>query len=434
MDFTRCRHQRWGYSFWLAVLVVFVLALSLRLAYFSQVADGTLGTIDSPAYESLADSIRRGQPYTTTQSSVPGGFPEDLLRPPGYPVFLALTNPPAGVNRQWTAVVQSVLGALFAASLIILIGWAGNRLVGLIAGLLYACDWVSIFHTPMLLAETVFTIMLTAAVFCFACYLIKQRIAFAALAGGLLGVAALIKPIAQLVLIAFFLGWLFQPKRRWAGLVFLVVYAICVLPWMVRNYQRHQVFTVSAISTASLYFYTAQGAVADYHWRDLSARNSILRSEWSNKNLSPAMRKQQMEAEAWELIGQHWPMMIKHSVIGLLRTCFGTSREALFASFRDYHQPAWIWHTGAPLLQIIILWMGAIAGVWVSGLPPAVIILLLSTMALVLLAANGLVANARFRVPVTPILCLFAAIGSFHFLTNLVAGRCSEASAAITSQ
>jgi hypothetical protein len=417
----------WDRSFWLTVLAIFVLALVLRLGYFNLVTDGPLGTIDSPAYESLGDSLRRNQAYTTTQASVLGGFPEDLQRPPGYPAFLALTNPSSGVARQWTAIVQSVLGALFAASLVIFIGWTGNVWVGLLTGLFYACDWVSIFHTPMLLAETVFTVILTAAVFCFACYLLKQRITLAALAGGLLGIAALIKPVAQLVLIAFFLAWAFQAKRRWSGLVFLVLYAVCVLPWMVRNYQRHQVFTVSAISTASLYFYTAQGAVADYHWRELSARNFILNTEWRKKNLSPAVRKQQMEEEAWELIRQHWPMMIKHSVVGFVRACFGTSREALFASFREYHQPAWFWHTGVPLLQILLLWIAACAGVWVSrqnkSFPPALLVLLISTVSLVLLAANGLVANSRFRVPITPILCFLAAIGSFHVLSRFVMSK-----------
>ena len=427
VDFTRCRHQRWERSFWFAVLAIFVLALSLRLAYFNLVADGPLGNPDSPAYAALGDSLKGNKDYHTTRAGGPGGFPGDLQRPPGYPVFLALTNPSSGVNRQWTAIVQSVLSALFVIILTIFIGQVVNNLVGLMTGAFYACDWVSIIHTPMLIAETLFTVVITAAVFCFAYYLLKHQVLLAALAGGLLGVAALIKPVAQLVLIAFFLGWLFQPKRRWGGIVFLVVYMSCITPWMYRNYLRHQLFTLSAINTVNLYFYTAQGAAADYSWRELEIRINALDIVWKEMPYPPIVRKQQMEEEAWKLIKQNWSRMIKQSVIGFVRVCLGTSRETLFASFRDYHQSGLVWHTVVPLLQIMILWIGALAGGWVAHrerfLPPAVLVLLISTVLLVSLAANGLVANSRFRVPVTPLLCFFAAIGSFHFLTRFATDK-----------
>jgi 4-amino-4-deoxy-L-arabinose transferase-like glycosyltransferase len=80
--------------------------------------------------------------------------------------------------------------------------------VGLLGGLFYATDWISIVHTPMVIAETVYCITLGLAILLYALALEKPRASLA-----LLGISALMKPAAQVVLFAFIIGWIFQRNR-----------------------------------------------------------------------------------------------------------------------------------------------------------------------------------------------------------------------------
>src|ERR1035437_4764087 len=79
-------------SSWRICLLLFLLALGLRLGYAALVWSGPLGNADSPAYEDLAVKIISSKTYQTNESGGPGGFPPDLQRPPGYPAYLAAVN------------------------------------------------------------------------------------------------------------------------------------------------------------------------------------------------------------------------------------------------------------------------------------------------------------------------------------------------------
>ena len=237
----------------------------------------------------------------------------------------------------------------------------------------------------------------------------------------------LIKPAAQVLIIAFLAAAVCQPKRRWVGLAFLITYAMCVVPWMARNNAHYGMFTMSAIATTSFYFYTAQGSVADYSWQELEARVNTLDTMWSQKSLPPLERKQQMEREAWSLIRDNWPLALKQAAVGFARTSFGTSRETLVESLGRKPNPGWVSHTAMPLVQICFLWMfaaiGTLAAVFrESLLSRPVLVLFVAAVILAMLPASNLVANARFRVPVAPILCVLAALGTTQASSRLKKG------------
>src|SRR5260370_10821222 len=98
-------------------IALLILALTLRLGYLAVVWTGPLGNADSEAYKALAVSLWHGGPYQAQESAGPGGFPTDLQRPPGYPVFLALVNAPRAVSNRRTSIVQCVAGARLLAFL-----------------------------------------------------------------------------------------------------------------------------------------------------------------------------------------------------------------------------------------------------------------------------------------------------------------------------
>lgn len=166
---------------WLPYVAVFVLALGLRLTYEAFVWNGPLGNADSAAYEDLAVKILRHQPYQTDQSAGPGGFPSDLQRPPGYPVFLAAVNIHAAttnaMSKHRSSLAQCILGAAFATVLAWLAATLTSPWIGILAGCFYAADWVTIVHTPMVLSETVFAVVLGSAVLIYALALPESSLA-----------------------------------------------------------------------------------------------------------------------------------------------------------------------------------------------------------------------------------------------------------------
>lgn len=424
--------KRWcELPLWRAVLLVFLLALGIRLAFFHVIRHGSISTPDTPGYLALADSMRTHGVYSTeTSSGAPGGFPADLQRPPGYPFFLYLLNPRSEVNLYWTALVQSILGAFVSCLLMIWVRQMTDAVTGGLTGVFYATDWITILYTPIPMAELLFSVTLMLAMILYAFYLLRREPKYAWLAGAVLGGASLVKPVAQVHLLSFTVAWLLQARRRWIGLAFLVSYAICVLPWMVRNNLKYRVFTLSAIPVASQYFYTAEGARGDLNGAELDARIAALEREWAAKELPPDQRVQSMRAESWRLIRLHWPVVLRQAFVGFLRTCFGTGVETLRrVTGRGAAPISPVWHTAIPMLQLLIFYGGAVAG-FVRGhgfdernrrTRQAVLGLIVCHWFFSLVPAASPAGYSRFRVHAMPALCLLAAMGVSSLLRR--AGR-----------
>jgi hypothetical protein len=416
-------------SSWRICLLLFLLALGLRLGYTALVWSGPLGNADSAAYEDLAAKIISSQAYQTNESAGPGGFPADLQRPPGYPAYLVAVNyqRESGLanNRHRTALVQCVTGAAFALLLAIFVSALSSPTIGGLSAGFFAADWVTIVHTPLAISETLYCVALGAAVLTYGLALSKQRGSLALVAGLLLGCAALVKPAAQVLLLAFLIGWIFWRPRRWAGLLFLVSYMACVLPWMARNEHKYGVFTLSTVGVANLYFYIGEGALHTYPLSDvggaqITADVNRLDLEWRLRPLSAGERSRQMMHEASTIIVSRWPTVLKESSIGLLRTSLGTASVTAADSMRPHPgRASKLLLNTVPLAQICAIWLLAIYGSVVSGgLSRNLKVLLVASVLCELLPAAAPLGQSRFRIPAMPMLCVLAATGAAGLLTR----------------
>jgi 4-amino-4-deoxy-L-arabinose transferase-like glycosyltransferase len=412
--------------FHLALLVIFLVAVGTRLFYFQAARLGTLTNPDTPGYVGLAESLSVAFSYSTDSSAgAPGGFPADLVRPPGYPVFLSLINPSSKVDYVWTALVQSILGGLFSVILTLLIGRLIDSFTGLTAGIFYAVDWITILHTPIITADLVYSIALTLAIFAYAFYLQKQRLSFTLIAGLVLGMAAMIKPAAQLHLLTFVLAWAFQSKRRWSGLAFLLTYLLFVTPWMLRNYHHYELFTLSTIPTINTFFYNAVAANHKLSGKELDFKMNALDNEWKEKTLSVSERARQMNEESWRMIRGNWPVALKQALVGLARTSLGTGRETMFTTIGVKGRGiSPLWHTFLPLAGIIFFWGVAIVGarslLQQRSERRALLVLFVIAVVMALLPSAGPMGYSRFRVHAMPTLCFLAAFGAKYIYGLLV--------------
>jgi|SRR5271166_619847 len=408
------------------LLALFLFAILLRLGYFWVVRDGPLGNGDSAAYEDLAQKLLSHQSYSTTANTGPGGFPGDLQRPPGYPAFLAGVDVLLGPSRVHTALVQCVLSAAFAVALAVLVAAFTTELTGLLAALLYAIDWATVIHVPLTVADTLFAVLLGTAIGLYALSMATRRGSLALAAGFFLGTAAMVKPMGQVIVFAFLLGWAVQEKRRAAGLLFLLSYLACVAPWMIRNYQQHGLATLSAIGTVDLYFYVGEASahpqsVTDFSGSEMNSEVTRLSNEWTSRPLTPVERKRAMERESLLLIEQHWPTIAYQTAVGFLRTCFGPGSITVANSMPNApSRTAQVLLAVLPLLQVLALWvLAAIGAFWFSSgskLTPSIRVMLVGCVVLLVLPASATLGQSRFRVPAVPALAILGGIGGASLL------------------
>jgi hypothetical protein len=400
-----------------SLLLVFILAFGIRWIYLEGAVRGLLGSPDTFAYEGLAESIHE-RTYQTDKQAGPGGFPADLQRPPGYPFFLFLVNPRMPVDRVRTAELQSLIGACFAVGLALLVAGLLGHGAGLLAGLLYAIDWATILHTPLVLTDMLAGILCGLAALLYGYYLKTSKSVFSALAGAALGLSALVRPSNEFLFFAFLLAWLVQPRRRKLGLVFVLTFTATVAPWMIRNYHRHGVMALSAIDTAALYFYVGQSAAQDISMSDASGGTELnamvlqMDAEWQQKVMLVAERRREMNKEAWMLIRQYWRKAAILSAAGTIRLAFGAGRGTLAASVPGISGKQTLLLSAYGAAEVLALWclalLGLFAGFRKASAQRSIIVLLASSVFFILLPSCNILGYIRYRVPAAPVLCALA--------------------------
>jgi hypothetical protein len=224
---------------WLAAILV--LAAALRIVWVAYAAREPQGVHDPIFYHGYARSIAAGIGY-----QLPDGY--TAYYPIGYPavlgvVFALVTHTPIPDNLELTAgYLQVFLGVATVA----LAYEVGRRLfspaVGLLTGVWIAVFPNLIYHTATYLTETLFNLIVMAALAVLLWSPWRDgppgwaRIAvFGALVGG----SALVRPISLLFLPLLPIAWLvaggdWRRAAQYTGIAAVMTAAV-ILPWTVRN-------------------------------------------------------------------------------------------------------------------------------------------------------------------------------------------------------
>jgi 4-amino-4-deoxy-L-arabinose transferase-like glycosyltransferase len=240
--------------------LVVVTALLFKLGFAMRIAPFIAK--DSQAYFLPAwDLVHSGQ------------FELGLRRTPAYPLFLSGALLLTGDDLRGITLLQHLLGVVTAA-LAYLLGRlatsyvAAGRLLGIVAGLLTAVSAPLVVYEHYLLTETLFafavTLMLTALLWATR----RGQARWWLLGGAAIGLAALVKPIAQgflplAILAAYLAGaswrvlsmraswasWLSWPAPSRHAIIGAVLvaagYVVAVAPWSIRNQLEHNIATPS---------------------------------------------------------------------------------------------------------------------------------------------------------------------------------------------
>lgn len=207
-----------------------------------------------------------------------------LLRPPGYPAFLALLGTSPGA----VLVAQALLGALIAAAGVLLtymltqdVSLSGG------AGLVLAVSPTGIGLTGLIMADLLLSVVFAIGLSLLVASVRYRRTGWLHLAGLVFGLGVLVKPVLfAWAPFSVLVAWLvaggslrFAPIR--AIMLFVVLQLAPAGIWAACNYARDGVFTVSSIGpiTARLYLGSQTMAWARAHHRPDAAAVTRLRAD-----------------------------------------------------------------------------------------------------------------------------------------------------------
>jgi len=415
------------------VFVIFAFALVMRLpVVLAVLAEPGRAIISSDCQQYLGLARNLLAHGVFSLSDGPPFVPE-IIRTPGYPVFLlSILSWCDGDCLVSIVALQALLGALIAPGVMLL----GTRLIGeragRLAGLLYA-----IAPTPAIMGgfaqtETLFSALLIAGTL----VLVARRHIWAAVASGvILGIAVLTRPIGLLALPLFATYPLLDRHfreiwRRSAAL--LAGAALIVLPWMARNAYHYGVFKLSTISDGNLYYYNVAGTEARRRDIPIDEARSRLAEELSvwpgSDSQMPIVRAGEF---ARHLVWQH-PLWFAWAngvdAINGFRPGFSfmfylvgdnSNAEAFSQAMMRNDmgilslQPLIILAVAAYMavfqgLLLVLCVLGIISLLWKREWNG---VLLLVAIPGWFLYMPGIASNARFFAPVVPLLCILASGG-----------------------
>jgi len=249
---------------WIVLGLILLVGLGLRVAYLGEI-EGT-PSFRNPAFDAAfhdywARSLAGGTWSAPQYYDDPHIQTTPFFRPPGYPYFLAAVYTVTGGSYTAARVVQMLFGLLSCVLAFLL----GRRLFGSAVGLFFAafmsCYWIFIYFEGELLAPVLLVFLVLAVLNVIVRWQDGTTYRNTVGAGVLLGLLALVRPNA-LVLAPIALVWVWWVARRRrdarrfrvALLGFPIAVALTIAPATIRNYVvAHDLVWITSNAGLNLY-------------------------------------------------------------------------------------------------------------------------------------------------------------------------------------
>lgn len=399
---------------WFAL--IFGFAFLYRLVAISQLSSPPVH--DLLWNDAVAWNLAQGNGFTASQSEpfVPG-----VLRTPGYPAFLAVVYYLFGHSYAAAFVFQALVDSL-SAMLITLIGLRlMSPRVALTAGILYGAYPYSAFFCGVLSQDILLTLAVLVVLYLTArVELVRPRLWQWLLVGLAIGVAALVKSfMILLVLVPVLLALLAVSgvRRKIAALAMVVIgAAVMVSPWVVRNYVVFRSFPPLAVggtgSNLRLILIELEGGEEALIKQLAPPRfDSAVSSQYLDEFVDGSeliARERELFRQSYPEIVRQWPRYLLVSIghiprLWLTRHTIGHGRMTATIAFV------------VSLLYVI----PGIAGMFLARARWRQLLPALGGIIVVTLIYAPYTAEARYTLPVRPVLMLFIATAIHFVVTRL---------------
>jgi len=421
------RNRKWIY---LGILVILGF---LRVLIVKQVLlepwRGVL--VDSEQYLKLAENI-----YENAAYQIPSEPTLDFFRTPGYPGFVAFIYLLPGGSLNDLALIQFSIVILTAIFVYFVGKELGQERVGFVAGVLVLLSPNALFWSVTYMTETVFTCGLVFV------FLLMIRVIYGkgwiGWVGILLGFLTLIRPIG-LILILLWALWFFVYILKESGkraaikstVVLSLMSALILLPWFSRNALVHGHFSLSNVSNITFYSYHLAQTLVEGEGISWEAAKAEISQAGGSLSAAPEILLEhpvsfiqvQVRGIVRTLLGTEsgtWLWLISEDVAvdqgsGFLDSLLSLDLRSIQDAFKRLIRPENLsegillfWGLG----YAIIIFILSLIGMWKSvrnGDRRMRSVLVLGMITIIYLCVSpGAAGEARFRVPIEPILAWMA--------------------------
>jgi 4-amino-4-deoxy-L-arabinose transferase-like glycosyltransferase len=364
------------------------------------------------------------------------GLPE-LLRTPGYPLFLALTS----LDGPAVAALLQVILSVFTVLLV----WRLARTVfddariALVAAWIFAFEPISVSYSIVLLSETLFLALFLLCLIGLAEFLRARRLQALAVAGLWLAAATFVRPVTYYLPVALAVG-LFAvlarvPRLRWKAPAVLL---LSVLPWLAAWQLHNWIETgfggFESVEALNIYTYQAAGVIARVEHRSFEDVQNEFNRLAAQPGWNQVQRAAFMHSEGVRILCAHPGITLRSQLEGSARVAFNPGAAGLLELLdvpidnsmlvrahgtgpiragllivQAYPQQAVV--MAAAEVFLLGLYLFAAWGAMRGQADRSCLWLLLGVFLYFVAVSGGEQAVVRFRLPVMPILCIFAAAG-----------------------
>jgi hypothetical protein len=435
---------------WSTLIAITIISVAVRLAPLLR-SDLSFAFYpdDSFEYLQLADGMRNGCGFARFINGA--CQPPEILRTPGYPVFLTAF----GHNLRLVLGVQALTGGIVGLMIAVWLLQKWSFIAAVTAQLLIAFDLPSIVLANGIMAEALFQTLVAAAVLVSLLVEARPRAASALgfFTGVLGGLATLTRPIGIVLPLLLPIPFLAEhtircPRRLLAAGLAFGIPLIIIAGWAARNYESERYPGLSTVGAINMYYYRAANVVArqegtglEATWKLLGTRLGVPYERIYRADVQSAALAHRMNSLAFKVLVAHptetllmtaqasiylavTPMRSPVArMIGTVGSSEGNGLNAGTLTIKRVRDTLMTvlqspLLTAMVLLQVVLtlfLWVGIVLAaihclradvnyrLWV-------LYLLVTGAVLVVLAAGG-EADVRFRSPAIPLLAAVAALG-----------------------
>ncbi len=357
--------------------------------------------------------------------SSPGSGEPEFERTPGYPLFIAVIFAITGRSVLAVALVQSVLSVMVAVPMFLLARRLFNERVAVVAVVLLLVDPLSMYFGSLVMTETLATLLILSSTALLALLVDRGSSSMVGwfAAGLLLAAATHVRP-GQYYLPLLVLALLLWTGRRFrwsirrtlcAAVALGLPVLVLVGGWQVRNADQIGSSRFSGIEAVNMMKYRAAGVVAEQEGGDWRQVRRELMDRYGPEfgGGSTGEYYDRMYDKGLEIVLDDPVSLLKVTGAGAWRSAvsFPANSDGLFDrwNFPDLFVLRVL--IDYAMVPVWLIGLGGLVAAWRSSVNRPVIITLMLPVVYLFALSSGPESYARFRVPIMPILWVFAAGG-----------------------
>jgi 4-amino-4-deoxy-L-arabinose transferase-like glycosyltransferase len=396
--------------------LTFIMLSILRIGFYFVFSDNTKGQIlpDSTEYLALSSNFREA-----FLENSPDLLALSIRRPPGYPFILSLLDS----NTFYVGLLQHIMViALSAITIALCKILTENSQIAHAAGILILIEPSLFVEASVTLSEVAFVFFSTSAIYFTLKVPADQFSLHSSLYAGLLFTAAMFcRPIGIILILVFLVLLLFNlPRINWNHITILTLISVFYGIWVFRNFFLASIPEFSSQQSHNLHLWEGSGASA--FARNLSIDEvhefeaSLMKSKIGDQP-SISEEASYRTNRGMYLILNNFPSFLLMHTVGIGKILLGPG-QGEFMSFvsngRITRSSNSLEHLSVYCLALLTILIFAFFVIgFIRSLKskkdkflPLNVFLLLN-----LIFSSGFQAYSRFRVPISPIMCCYAAIG-----------------------